>query len=98
MDERAEPHGLDQLYLADRSGIVITSVDGAPDIEQALKSETMVEASSSQDPYAMAQRAVELGHQIMQGQKPEQTMHLMEPQLITRDNVNEYKCWTAPRS
>ena len=81
-----------------RSGIVITSVDGAPDIEQALKSETMVEASSSQDPYAMAQKAVEIGYQIMQGQKPEQTMNLMEPQLITRDNVGEYKGWTAPRS
>ena len=81
-----------------RSGIVITSVDGAPDIEQALKSETMIEASSSQDPYAMAQRAVEIGYQIMQGQKPEQTMNLMEPQLITRDNVGEYKGWTAPRS
>src|SRR4051794_27510725 len=37
-----------------RQGIVITSVDGAPDIEAALKGNTMVQASASQDPYAMA--------------------------------------------
>lgn len=39
-----------------RTGIVITSVDGAPDIETALTSDTQVQASSSQDPFAMAKR------------------------------------------
>ena len=38
-----------------RSGIVITSVDGAPDIVAALKGPTQVQASASQDPYGMAQ-------------------------------------------
>ena len=36
------------------TSIVITSVDGAPDIETALKGNTLVQASASQDPYAMA--------------------------------------------
>src|SRR5690606_6751616 len=31
-----------------RSGIVITTVDGSPDIEDALKGNTMIEASSAQ--------------------------------------------------
>ena len=44
-----------------RKGFVITSVDGAPDIEQALQSDTLVQASASQDPWAMAQKAVEVG-------------------------------------
>ncbi|APF37591.1 ABC transporter substrate-binding protein [Chelatococcus daeguensis] len=81
-----------------RTGIVITSVDGAPDIEAALKGNTMVEASASQDPYAMAQQAVEVGYGIMNGKKPEQPMVLMPSTLVTRDNVKDYKGWSAPRS
>ena len=37
-----------------RKELIITSVDGAPDIEVALKGNTLVQASASQDPYAMA--------------------------------------------
>ncbi|GGG25363.1 ABC transporter substrate-binding protein [Chelatococcus composti] len=80
-----------------RKGIIITSVDGAPDIEAALKGDTMIEASASQDPYAMAQLAVEVGYGIMNGKKPEQPMVLMPSTLVTRDNVKDYKGWSAPR-
>ena len=41
-----------------RGNIVITSVDGAPDIEKALKSNTLIEASASQDPFKMAKLGV----------------------------------------
>jgi ribose transport system substrate-binding protein len=78
-----------------RTGIVITAVDGAPDIEAALKGNTMVQASSSQDPYMMAQLAVQTGVDIMNGKKPENAMILMESKLITRDNVGDYKGWTS---
>ena len=80
-----------------RQNIVITSVDGAPDIEGALKGNTMVQASSSQDPYAMAQLAVQIGYDIINGKKPAEPMVLMESKLITRDNVGDYKGWSAPR-
>ncbi|WP_193098254.1 ABC transporter substrate-binding protein [Burkholderia sp. Z1] len=80
-----------------RPGIVITSVDGAPDIEVALKSNTLVQASSSQDPWSMAQQAVNVGYGIMNGQKPANPMILIEPTLITRDNVKTYKGWSTPR-
>ncbi len=80
-----------------RSGIVITSVDGAPDIEDAIKSNTMVEASASQDPWKMAQQAVTIGHEIMNGKRPENPMVLIPSELITRDNVANYKGWSAPR-
>ncbi len=76
-----------------RTGIVITSVDGAPDIEAALKGNTMVQASASQDPYTMAQIAVQTGYDIMNGKKPENQMILMESKLITRDNIGEYTGW-----
>jgi ribose transport system substrate-binding protein len=74
---------------------MITSVDGAPDIEQALKSETLIQASSAQDPYKMAQMAVQVGYDIMQGKKPDQTTILIPADLITRDNVGQYKGWTS---
>jgi ribose transport system substrate-binding protein len=78
-----------------RTGIVITAVDGAPDIEGALKGNTMVQASASQDPYMMAQIAVQTGVDIMNGKKPADPMILMESKLITRDNVAQYKGWSS---
>lgn len=80
-----------------RPGIVITSVDGAPDIEAALKADTLIQASSSQDPYAMAQQAVAVGYDLMNGRKPAETTILLKPQLVTRANVKEYKGWSSPR-
>lgn len=80
-----------------RSGIIIASVDGAPDIEGAIKSNTSVEASASQDPWLMAQKAVEIGHGILNGTRPESPMVLIPSELITRDNVANYKGWSAPR-
>ncbi len=78
-----------------RTGIVITSVDGAPDIEVAIKNNTMVQASASQNPYAMAQQAVQIGYDIMNGKKPENPMVLMPSTLITRENVAQYKGWAS---
>jgi ribose transport system substrate-binding protein len=80
-----------------RSEFFITSVDGAPDIETALKGNTLVQASASQDPYKIAQTAVEVGYKIMNGEKPAEPMILLPSELITRDNVGDYKGWSAPR-
>ena len=77
-----------------RTGIVITSVDGAPDIVGALKGQTQIQASASQDPYAMGKLAVQTGVDIMNGKKPENPMILMTPQLVTRENVGSYGGWT----
>ena len=61
----------------------------------ALKGNTLVQASASQDPYAMGQTAVEIGQGILAGKKPENPIVLLAPQLITRDNVDQYKGWTS---
>ena len=78
---------------------VITAVDGAPDIEASLKdpNSPQIHASASQDPYAMAQLAVRLGVDALNGKKPAQTVTLMESKLVTRDNVKDYKGWSSPR-
>ena len=80
-----------------RSEFIITSVDGAPDIETALKGNTLVQASASQDPYMIAQTAVEVGYKIMNGEKPAEPMILLPSDLITRDNIGDYQGWSAPR-
>jgi ribose transport system substrate-binding protein len=79
-----------------RTDFFITSVDGAPDIQDALKQPgSLIQASSSQDPYAMAQKAVEVGYAILQGKPPAETVLLIPTELVTRDNVDKYKGWTS---
>jgi len=81
-----------------RSEFVITSVDGAPDIEAALKDpSSLIIGSASQDPYVMAQKAVQAGWRIMQGEKLDNPVELMPPKFITPENVAQYKGWTSPR-
>ncbi len=81
-----------------RTDFIITAVDGAPDIEQALKSgNSMIKASASQDPYVMAGKALQMGYDVLQGNKPAEDTVLLEPELITADNVADYKGWTAAR-
>ena len=81
-----------------RSEFFITSVDAAPDIEKALQSgNSLIQASASQDPYAMGQQAVQVGYEIMNGKKPENPVIPMPSILVARDNVASYKGWEAPR-
>jgi ribose transport system substrate-binding protein len=84
---------------AGRNNIIITAVDGAPDIEASLKDpkSPMIHASASQDPYAMAQLAVRIGNDILNGKKPEKQVTLMPSTLVTRENVGQYKGWSTPR-
>ena len=79
-----------------RKGIIFTSVDGAPDVEVALKEAgNMVEASAAQDPYGMAKKAVEIGFAIAQGKAPTNPLTLIPSELVTRQNVASYKGWTS---
>jgi ribose transport system substrate-binding protein len=80
---------------AQRNEFFIVGVDGSPDAVAALKSKgSLFEATPAQDPYAMAQKAVEVGVDVMGGKKPAEDTILIPTKLITRDNVNEYQGWT----
>ncbi|MGC2576550.1 MAG: ABC transporter substrate-binding protein [Terrimicrobiaceae bacterium] len=80
---------------ANRNEFFIVGVDGSPDAVSALKSKgSLFEATPAQDPYAMAQKAVEVGVGVMNGKKPEKDLILIPTKLITRDNVNDYQGWT----
>ena len=78
-----------------RSGIIITSGDGAPDIENALKTDSQIQASASQDPWAMAQTAVNVGNDLLNDKAPAEAVTLLTPKLITRDNVGTYSGWSS---
>jgi ribose transport system substrate-binding protein len=80
-----------------RDGIIVTSVDGSPDVETALKSDSLIQASASQDPYSMAQKAILIGYSLMNGHAPANPMTLIPSTLVTRENISSYKGWTSPR-
>ena len=80
---------------ARRTEFFVVGVDGSPEAVGAMKQkESLFEATSAQDPYLMAEKAVEVGYNLLQGKKPEETTILIPVKLITRDNVNDYSGWT----
>ncbi|MBV9299598.1 MAG: ABC transporter substrate-binding protein [Verrucomicrobia bacterium] len=80
---------------AQRKDFFIVGVDGAPDVVPSLKDkDSLIAASAAQDPYTMAGKAVEIGYDIMNGKKPAQELTLIPVDLITKDNVDQYKGWT----
>jgi ribose transport system substrate-binding protein len=81
-----------------RSEFIFTAVDGAPDIEKELASGTStIKASASQDPYVMAGQALQMAADVLAGKKPAEPVVLLDPKLITAENLKDYKGWTAAR-
>ncbi|RUY08432.1 MAG: ABC transporter [Mesorhizobium sp.] len=81
-----------------RSEFIITAVDGAPDIEKEFASGTsMIKASASQDPYVMAGQSLTMAADVLAGKKPAEPTVLLDPKLITAENLKDYKGWTAAR-
>ncbi|WP_182422076.1 ABC transporter substrate-binding protein [Aureimonas sp. ME7] len=81
-----------------RTEMIMAGVDGAPDVVKAMKSgDTRIVASSSQDPYGMAEKAAEMALAVAWGEKPAETTVLLDTKLVTPENVNDYVGWDAPR-
>jgi ribose transport system substrate-binding protein len=80
---------------AQRKDLFIVAVDGSPEAVTSLKDpDSLLVATAAQDPFAMAEKAVEIGNNIINGKKPDQPLTLIPVQLITRDNLNQYQGWT----
>ncbi|OXC77416.1 Xylose ABC transporter, periplasmic xylose-binding protein XylF [Caballeronia sordidicola] len=78
-----------------RRGLFITSVDGSPEVDAALRSgNSSIEASASQNPFAIGQQAVKVGYDIMNGKRPKSSVQLVPSTLVTKANVSSYKGWT----
>jgi ribose transport system substrate-binding protein len=80
---------------AKRNNLFIVSVDGSPDIVPLLKDkDSLIAASAALDPYTMAEKAVQIGYDIMNGKKPVDERTLIPVDLVTKENVEQYKGWT----
>jgi ribose transport system substrate-binding protein len=80
---------------AQRKEFFIVGVDGSPDIVPFLKDPgSLIAATAAQDPYLMAEEAVKIGYDIMQGKKPKEELTLIPVGLITKENVERYAGWT----
>ncbi len=79
---------------ANRTGIVVTAVDGSPDAVIALKDpDNLFEGSSAQNPYAMGSEGVKIGFEIMNGRKPASSIKLLPVPLVTKESVKNYPGW-----
>lgn len=77
-----------------RTGFMITSVDGAPDVVSELRDKTsLIKASAAQDPSGMAATAFKMAVDSVNGTKPAESVVLLTPHLVTSDNVGDYKGW-----
>ena len=80
---------------AQRKEFFIVGVDGSPDIVPFLKDPgSLIAATAAQDPYLMAEEAVKIGYETMQGKKPKEELTLIPVGLITKENVDRYAGWT----
>ena len=80
---------------AQRKEFFIVGVDGSPDIVPSLKDPaSLIAATAAQDPYLMAEEAVKIGYDIIEGKKPKEDPTLIPVGLITKENVDRYAGWT----
>lgn len=81
---------------AKRTELFIVGVDGAPVAVEALNDkDSLFLATAAQNPLRMAKEGVEIGYQIRQGKAPKEETILIPVDLITRDNVKDYKGWVT---
>jgi ribose transport system substrate-binding protein len=79
-----------------RKDFIIVSVDGSPEVESSLKSNSLIKGTVAQNPYAMAMKALDVGNDILQsGKMPTTPVVLLDPKLVTPDNIASYKGWAA---
>jgi ribose transport system substrate-binding protein len=83
-----------------RDNLIIASVDGAPDVEAALKDpkSIMIKGTAAQNPYFMARRAVQLGVGILNGEKPANPVELLDSTFVTRESVKDYVGWESNKN
>ncbi|MEH2198020.1 ABC transporter substrate-binding protein [Nostoc sp.] len=79
---------------AQRKDFFIVGVDGAPEAITAIAAkDSIYAATATQNPRGMAEKAVQVGNDILNGKKPSNPTILIPVKLITKDNVGTEKGW-----
>jgi len=80
---------------AQRKDLFVVGVDGSPDAVNALKEPgSLFAATAAQDPFAMAQKATQIGYEIMKGKPLESKTILIPVTLVTREDISKFQGWT----
>ena len=75
--------------------LAITGIDGSPEAEEALKGDTQFVGSAAQSPFDVGGQSVKAGYDLFMGNKPASDLILISPTIVNRDNIKDYKGWTA---
>lgn len=93
-----DPSALGAALAVEQAGrqdsIIVTGVDGSPEaVDELKRSGSSFVGTSTQNPAEMVRQAIQFAQQVVDGKKPKKTTILIPSEMVTRDNVNEYKGW-----
>jgi ribose transport system substrate-binding protein len=92
-----DPTALGATLAAQQAGInglVIVGVDASPEaVAELRKPDSMFKATAAQDPNTQGSIALEMAQKLFAGEKLDQTKVLVPTEMITRDNLAQYKGW-----
>lgn len=82
-----------------QSEMFVVGIDANPAAKIALAApNTIYLASAAQDPYAMTEKAIEIGYNLVtKNEKPSQKLIELKTKLITKKNISSYKGWDVPK-
>lgn len=79
---------------ANRTNIIITTVDGSPAIVDEMKSpDQQIVATSASRPREIGQVGAEIGIEVFNGGTPANPHQKLDPFLLTKEEVGSYKGW-----
>lgn len=92
-----DPTALGATLAAQQAGItglVIVGVDASPEaVAELQKPDSMFEATAAQDPNTQGAIALEMAQKLFAGEPLEQQSVLVPTEMITRENLAQYKGW-----
>ncbi|GAA0899832.1 ABC transporter substrate-binding protein [Pseudonocardia zijingensis] len=92
-----DPTALGATLAAQQAGIgglVIVGVDASPEaVAELQKPDSMFEATAAQDPNTQGAIALEMAQKLFAGEQLEEQSVLVPTEMITRENLAQYKGW-----
>jgi ribose transport system substrate-binding protein len=90
-----DPTAIGAALASDQAGrkeFFIVGVDGAAEVQTALKDKAnLISASPAQDFPGLGSQSAQVGYEIFNGKKPSNPTILIPVQLLTKANINDYK-------
>ena len=92
-----DPTALGAILAAKQAGktdLVVTGVDGSPDaVAEMTQPDTMFRSTAAQDPAGLGAKGLEMAVKLFNGEKLDEDLILVDPSIVTVDNVADYKGW-----